>query len=297
MGSTEPERIRAEYLARLRRALRRLPADVREDAVAEVASHIEDEWQALGGDEPAMRDALERLGTPEGYGRDLALQLILLPSGGRASPARVVLAGLFWASTSLVGAAAVLCAALVLALGLGMVFVAVARLSGSDMMLIDARSYQFMSYRATQLRFPPAGWPPLAVALAGIVPALAFFAGLYRFFRGWLRSRLAQRALLPEQRQATVSNVPSPAAGQEVEPLPRGWERRAALATTAIALLSVIGCMLFTILGEMVSLGRGASLSLPADFFRTPLTFLAFLATLAFLGSPVLGLLWAVRRR
>ncbi len=279
----EMNRIQTEYLERLRHLLRRAPPAIREDALREVQSHIEDECQALGGGVPALRAVLERLGPPEEYGRDLALQLILARGGRQRSPARLVLAAVFWASTSLIGAVVVIAATFIFAFMLGMLVTAISRAFGNAMVLIDARNYQIFSYQAENLRFPPESWSPALIGLVGLLPALIIFTGLYRFLSLWVRSRMAQRGL------ALVTAELSPV-------FPPGWEGGALLAMLAFAVLGMGGCLLFSIISELVPIGRPGSVQLPGDFFRTPLTALAFVSGLVFLVSPVLGLLWAARR-
>ncbi len=290
MENPEAERIQAQYLERLRRMLRRAPAGVREDALREVQSHIEDEWQELGGDLPALEKALQRLGPPEAYGRDLALQLILLGGQDQRSPEmagarlrRLGLAALFWTSTSLLGSVVVICAALVGLFGLGMLLVAIVRLAGSPAYLIRADSFQAFGTNYERLAIPPDAWSPALVALVGLLPSALIFAGLYRFYFLWVRSRLATRGL------EMVSNR-RPLA------LPRGWERQALAAMTGFAFFGAAACMIFSTISSLVPVGHPGPLSLPEDFFKTPLTFLAFLSGLVFLCAPVLGLLWAARQ-
>jgi hypothetical protein len=78
--------------------------------------------------------------------------------------------------------------------------------------------------------------------------------------------------------------------------MPRGWERRAVLSMAVIAVLGMGGCLGFGLLGDLLPVGRAGVVSLPEDFFRTPVTVLAFVSMLIFLCAPVLGLLWAVRQ-
>jgi len=279
----EIDRLQAEYLGRLRAVLRRAPPEIRGDALSEVQSHIEDEWRALGGGLSALRTVLQRLGPPEEYGRDLALQLILLHGGRRRLAARLALAVVFWASTSLIGGVVVAGATLIFAFALGMLATAIARALGVPMMLVDATNYQVFSYHGQGLHFPPEAWSPAVIALVGLLPAVIIYTGLYRFLRLWIRSRLAQRGL------AFATTGRSPVA-------PPGWERRALLAILTFASLGLGGCLLFSILSELVPIGYPGTVRLPDDFFRTPITALAFVSGLVFLVSPVLGLLWAATR-
>ncbi len=280
--SHEGDRLQAEYLERLRRLLRRAPPEIREDALREVQSHIEDEWQAMGGDLPALRTVLERLGPPEVYGRDLALQLILLQRGDHRMPARLALAAIFWASTSLMGAVVMILSTLIFSLALGMLFVAIGRALGSSLVLLDFRDFQFFHYHVARWSFPPITWSPILIGLAGVIPAVAIFAGLYRFLSIWVRSRLGQSAL-----SRVITEQPSR--------LPLRWERHAVLAMLAFAILGLTSCLLFTMLGERIVVGNPSSMALPDDFFSNPVMVLAGLAGLVFLLSPVLGLLWAAK--
>ncbi len=290
MADTEAERIQSEYLGRLRRTLRNAPAQVGEDAIREVQSHIEDEWHALGGDTPSLRTVLERLGAPEEYGRDLALQLMLnRPSGGN----RLIMLGwatLFWASTSLLGSIVALCGGLMFGFGLGMVFVAIERLLGNHTWLINSVGLEVFGWRAERVLFPPDSWPPALVAVAGLIPTIVFFALIYSLLSAWLHSRLALRGLAVNV-QAPAGAVPAARRERAAHDL----EHRAILPMVLFAILGLVSCIVFTILSEMITIGRYTHLSLPADFFRTPLTFLTLVGALIFLASPALGLWWATR--
>lgn len=279
----ESLRLQAEYMERLRRLLRRAPTEVREDTLREVRSHIEDEWQALGGDLTALRTVLHRLGPPEEYGRDLALQLILMSGGKRRSPGRLVLAAIFWASTSLLGGVVLIGSTIVFVFTTGMLFTAVVRALGIPVMLFDARQFQFFHYRAEQVSFPPLTWSPALIGIVGLLPAVLIFAGLYRFLSLWVHSRMAQAGLA----LVTVEHPPV---------LSHGWERRAMMAMFAFAVIGLSSCVLLTMLSQVIPIGHPGTLRLPDDFFRTPLTALAFIGGLVFLVSPVLGLLWAAKR-
>ncbi len=282
MANIETERIQAQYLERLRRMLERAPADVREDAVREVQSHIEDEWRALGGDLASLHAVLERLGPPESYGRDLALQLILTPIRGQRSWIRLGSAALFWASTSLVGAAAVLLVALTLGFAVGMLGVGIARLFGSRVMLINAAGYRVLTFQGERVSFPPLAWSPLEIIIVGLVPALVVLGSLYALSSVWLHSRLAARGL-----DAVIA--------PESRPLPSGWERSARFSMILVAIAGLGSCILLVLLGNLVGIGRPGHLDLPADFWRSPVGILAFLSLLVFFSSPVLGLLWSTR--
>lgn len=61
-----PDRLVEDYVQRLERAARHLPADRREELVLEIREHIDQVLNETGShDELAIRNALERLGPPE----------------------------------------------------------------------------------------------------------------------------------------------------------------------------------------------------------------------------------------
>lgn len=283
MANTPVEQTQTEYLQRLRAILRRAPADIREDALREVQTHIEDEWQALGGDNKAMQQVLKRLGPPETFGRDLALQLMLQRGRQQRSPWQLAKAVIFWTSTSLLGSLLVLTTAMFVVFGLGMVFVALVRMNNHSAFLIQADYVQMFGKSNQSIEFPPESWSPGLIALVGLVPAIFTLTVLNRFLKKWVRSRLVTHGL-------TLFAEEPPHA------LPRGWERHAIRSMIVFALIGLSSCLLFTIFSELLPIGHPGRVSLPQDFFRSPLTLLAFLSGLVFLSAPVLGLLWAARR-
>jgi hypothetical protein len=278
----EINRLQSQYIERLRRVLRRAPADIREDAIREVQSHIEDEWRNLGGGQPGLCTVLEHLGPPEEYGRDLALQLILLSKGKRPNPVRLAAAAFFWACTSLIGGAVMILSVLVFGFAVGMLVVAIARAFGSSLALIDIRNSTIFHYQIEQWSFPPTTWSPVLIGLVGLIPAVIIYVLLYRFLSLWVRSRLGQTGLaLVTSERPTL--------------LRPGWERRALLAMLAFAVLGFTSCVLFTRLAEWVIVGNPNSSALPNDFYRSPALVLAYISFLVFLLSPILGLLWAAK--
>ncbi len=283
MANTPVEQTQAEYLERLRAILRRAPADIREDALHEVQTHIEDEWQALGANEAAMQQVLERLGPPEAYGRDLALQLMMMRGRQQRSPWQLVKAVIFWASTSLLGSLLVLTTTMFILYGLGMVFVALVRMNNNTAFLIQSDSMNIFGLKNQTLAFPPESWSPGLILLVGLVPAIFTLTILNRFLKKWVRSHLVAHGLNLFAEESTLA-------------LPQGWEQRAIRSMVVFALIGSGSCLLFTIISELLPIGQPGQVSLPQDFFRSPLTLLAFLSGLVFLSAPVLGLLWAARR-
>lgn len=283
MAKTPHEQIRDEYLQRLRGILRRAPADVREEALREVQTHIEDEWQALGGGEEVMQTVLERLGPPESYGRDLALQLILQGSGKRRPVLTRIKGVLFWASTSLLGSLLVLVAAVFIIFAIGMIFVALARLGDKSIYFLQADAIEMSGLSATNIYFPSDSWAPWQIFVVGLAPAIAALLVLNRFLTQWSRSRLVARGL-------------GLLTGQSNQVMPPGWERKAVRSIVVFALIGGGSCLLFTIFSGILPLGQPGNISLPQDFFRNLSTFLAFIGGLILICAPVLGLLWAARK-
>jgi uncharacterized membrane protein len=276
----EINRLRAQYINRLRRVLRHAPLEIREDAVREVQTHIEDEWRVLGGGLESLRTVLEHLGQPEEYGRDLALQLIL-SHRGKWPMSRLAVAAFFWTTTSLIGSIVVVFSLLVISFAMGMLVVAIARTFGSSLAIIDIRNSSIFGHHIEQWNFPPVTWSPILIGLVGLLPAVIIFVLLYRFLARWVRSRLGQTGL------ALVAN-------DRRIVLLQGWERSALLAMLAFAVLGLTGCVLFTGLAERIVVGNPSSHALPNDFYRSPALALAYISILVFLLSPFLGLLWAV---
>jgi len=64
----------------------------------------------------------------------------------------------------------------------------------------------------------------------------------------------------------------------------------------AFAGIGLAGCMVFSIVSGLLPIGQAGTVSLPEDFFRSPLIVLALLSGLVFLCSPGLGMLWAAYR-
>lgn len=272
MGEREYDRLYTEYLNRLRRQLRGVPDAIREDAVREVQAHVDDGCRESGGDVAALQVVLQRLGPPEDYGYDLGLQLMVQAARRQWSLPMLAWAGLFWASTSLVGAVAALGSLVLYVAGLAFLADGVVRVLGLSVSIV---SWNGVTY-------PPA-WPPLVNLALGAVLVVLVTGLLRRMVSAWGRSRLAARGLAPSTAQPTAA-------------LPPGWDRHATSTMAVVALLGLGSCAVFGALGRLYPLGYSGSMSLPQDFFKNPLTVLAFLGILVFLASPALGILWVTRR-
>jgi hypothetical protein len=274
MGESEIERAKTEYLQRLRHQLRRVPASLRKDAIHEVQAHIEDGCRQSPDDPAALHAVLERLGPPEEYGHDLGLQLLLQANRAHPSLNLLIWTGIFWASTSVVGAFVIVGAVLVYVLGLAFVVDGLVRLISP-------------SAHLTMIRFNdsvliPAWWPPLNM-LTGILILYGLTYALIFLVRRWSLGKLSRRGLVVTLNRESIV-------------LPKGWERRASVAIIMAAIMGFLGCSIFGAIGGLLPIGRSGPMSLPQDFFKNPFTFIAFLGMMVFLLSPVLGILWAARR-
>ena len=274
MGESEFEQMQAEYLKRLRHQLRGIPSALREDAICEVQAHIEDGCRQNGNDVTALQAVLERLGPPEEFGHELGLQLMLQANRIHPSLNMLVWTGLYWASTSIVGMFVILGATFLYLLGFAFLADGFARLLYPSMSLA--------LIKMNDIAYPPPWWPPLNM-FTGILIICLLTIAVVLIVRGWGRGSLGRRGLV-----ATLN--------RETLVLSKGWERRATLTITVMALAGLFGCSIFGALGGMVPIGRYGTMVLPNDFFKNPFNFIAFLGALTFLLSPVLGILWAVWR-
>ena len=274
MGESEFERVKREYLQRLQHQLRRVPAALREDAIHEVLAHIEDGCRQSPNDLADLQAVLRRLGPPEEYGRELGMQLLLQANRAHPSLNLLIWTGIFWASTSVVGAFVVVGATLFYILGLSFVIDGLVR-------LIDPSTHLTM-IRLNDTVVIPAWWPPLNILTGTLILYLMTY-GLFFIVRGWGQPKLSRRGLAVTLNRDTIV-------------LQKGWEGRATVAIIMTAIFGFLGCSIFGEIGGLLPISRSGPMSLPGDFFKNPFTFLAFLGMMAFLLSPVLGILWAARR-
>jgi hypothetical protein len=283
MANKEAKESKEKYLDRLRHILRNAPPEIREDVILEVETHIDDKWRSLGGKPHTLKQVLQQLGSPDEYGKDLAFQLMLFRGRQQRSVKLLLLAALFWITSSLIGAATMIFLTLISGYALGMVFVAMERLRGGSIGLIDSTGFRFFSYSMERFYFPPETWHPAIIGLIGLFPPLVAFSGLYLFYIKWARSRLTGHGLSIIMKDDSVL-------------LSHGWEHRAILTMLAFGIVGLSGCAFFSVASNMISIGQPGSLQLPADFFKTPLSVFAFFGFLVFLISPILGLLLAARQ-
>lgn len=274
MADNEFEQVREDYVHRLQRQLRRVPLALRQDAVHEVLAHIEDGCRQAPGDVNLLRVVLERLGLPEEYGHELGLQLLLQANRAHPSLQLFLWIGLFWASTSLVGAFVMVGASLVYIFGL-------AFLADGLIRLIDP-STTLKMIQVNDASLIPA-WRPLINIVIGVFIISLLTLGLISLLRKWSRGKLSRRGLAASLRQETVV-------------FPKGWEHRTTWAVLLTAAAGLLGCSLFGALGGLFPIGNYGPMSLPQDFFKNPLTFLAFLGGIVFLVSPLLGIIWVAWR-
>ncbi len=86
-----------DYLRRLEAAAGDLPRERRKELVAEIEEHVEAALAESGDDKPAVRDVLERLGSPEEIAALIVLSVsFVLPGAGYLIGAGLVLASKAW---------------------------------------------------------------------------------------------------------------------------------------------------------------------------------------------------------
>ncbi len=112
-------RLREDYLVRLRRALEGVSADVVDEAVDEISTHIDDALAARpDGGEDELLDVISRLGPPEVYARDLGLYLMVDRGFRLWSVRHMIGSARFWALSTVAGAAVVMIFGLMFAFAL-----------------------------------------------------------------------------------------------------------------------------------------------------------------------------------
>ncbi|MEO8690951.1 MAG: hypothetical protein ABI611_22395 [Solirubrobacteraceae bacterium] len=167
-----------DYLRRLEAAAGDLPRERRKELVAEIEEHVEAALAESGDDKPAVRDVLERLGSPE----EIAAAAGVAPERGRLERAALIVLSV---SFVLPGAGYLIGAGLVLASkawtgreqAIGLLLSPFVVLAGAIVVLVGASS------AASGDSFD-SGLGPLEIAVLAVV----FLAGLLA--AAYLSSRL-----------------------------------------------------------------------------------------------------------
>ncbi len=261
-------------LKRLRHQLRAVPSSLREDALQEVQAHIEDGCSLHPEDVSVLQAVLDRLGPPEEYSHELGLQLMLQANRAHPSINLLVWTGVFWASTSIFGALVMVAATIIYIIGLSFLFDGIIRLVSPNVNLTMIRLNDFV--------LVPAWWPPVNL-IVGILIIYLFTCALIFLVRRWSQGKLSRRGLaVTLKRDALV--------------FAKGWEWRTTGTIFVTAFMGILGCSIFGAIGGLFPFGQSGPMSLPKDFFKNFFTFLAFIGGMAFLLSPVLGIVYSTWR-
>lgn len=264
----EAARLRDDYLARLRRALRGVSRDTSEEIEREIAGHIEDALAARPErDIGALLDVLERLGPPEAFAPDLGLYMMVDRGYRTWSVRHMVGSARFWALSTAVGATVVLI--------FGAMYASALAIAAAGLLRLASEAVGGAQW---PLPVPLAGIPTTALLIGGPV-ALAAITVHLRWFIG----QYVRRAR------------PEPWAGDD----DADWSDRAARLVVAFALA---GLVLLAAAGLLAGAARledgGLVLRLrPPEAPLSLASLVGALGLLVYFLSPVLGILAAARGR
>jgi hypothetical protein len=261
--SPEMQRIVEDYLARLRRAMRGVTPDVVDEVTREIRAHIDDALSARRANSVSdLLDALDRLGPPEEYARDLGLYMMVDRGYREWSLPHMVRSTAFWALSTVVGAVVVLIFGLLYALAGGLVLAGGQRIVAPHLVL----------------PLPPV-LPGLAGGLlvaAGVV-GIAVVTLMVRWFIG----------------QYVLSARPHALGGAEAD---SDWAVRTSRRIIMLALAGLVITLLAGVAGGVDRLSPPYALRWPDDYFGSVAGFASFAGLTLLLLSPALGLAWTVMR-
>jgi len=260
-------RLRADYLVRLRHALRGVSRDTALEIEREIAGHIEDAMAARPqADIGSLLDVLERLGPPETYAPDLGLYM-MVDRGYRAWSVRhMVGSARFWALSTAVGAIVVLI--------FGAMYAAALAVTGAGILRL---ALDVIGNGAWSIPAPLHAVPTTALVIGGPA-ALAAITVLLRWFIG----QYVRRAR------------PGPWSDDDGD-----WPERAA---RSVALFALVGLTLLAAAAVLAGAARLEDGGLVLRL-RPPTAPLSLSSVVGLVGlllyflSPVLGILTASRQR
>lgn len=264
--NAEQARIRDDYVARLRRALRRVTPDVAGEAEQEIRAHIEDalaarETQTVG----ALLDVLERLGPPEEYAPDVALYMMVDRGYRDWSLRHMIGSARFWALSTAAGAIVVLIFGLLYALVLAAIAAGIQQ-AVADLVRPDGRAYHVLPGVAT--------WPLLTVgpaALLALTAVLRWFIGQY-----------VQRAR------------PMGLGGEDGE---GAWARQTQRAILTLALIGLVVTVVGGLLAQGLRFEQSCRVYVDAAALRSPMALVGYVGLALFFLAPVIGLILGLRVR
>ncbi|MEO8083952.1 MAG: hypothetical protein ABI780_09030 [Ardenticatenales bacterium] len=267
--NAELARIRDDYLARLRRALRRVTPDVAGEAEQEIRAHIEDalaarETQTVG----ALLDVLERLGPPEEYAPDVALYMMVDRGYRDWSLRHMIGSARFWALSTAAGAIVVLIFGLLYALVLAAIAAGIQQ-AVADLVRPDGGAYHVLPGVAT--------WPLLTVgpaALLALTAVLRWFIGQY-----------VQRAR------------PMGLGGDGGEDGEGAWARQTQRAILTLALIGLVVTVVGGLLAQGLRFEQSCRVYVDSAALRSPMALVGYVGLALFFLAPVIGLILGLRVR
>lgn len=264
--NAEQIRIRDDYLARLRRTLRRVTPDVAAEAEQEIRAHIEDALAARGSSTVgALLDVLERLGPPEDYAPDVALYMMVDRGYRDWSLRHMIGSARFWALSTAAGAVVVLIFGLLYALVLAVIAAGVQHVV-ADLFRPDGRAYHVLPGVAT--------WPLLTAGPAALVALTAVLR--------WFIGQYVQRAR------------PMGLGGEDGE---GAWARQTQRAILTLALIGLVVTVVGGLLAQGLRFEQACRVRVDAAALRSPMALVGYVGLALFFLAPVIGLILGLRVR
>lgn len=266
--NTDMQQTVDNYIVRLRSAMRGASTDVVSEVEREIRAHIDDALAARPAPTPAeLSSVLERLGSPEEYGRDLALYMMVDRGYRHWSLPHMLRSTVFWAVSTVAGAVVVLTFGILYALAL-----AAATAAALAVLAPALGGPPWAAPLLAQFGGLPA-WLPLigsSAAVVGLTLMVRWFVGQYVWYA---RPHVA---LVPAQDQ--------------------GWARR-----TERRILAIAGSGLGITLAAGFASGAyrfeaGFRPHLPPDFLSSPLAMISGLGLALLVLGPILGVAWSIFR-
>jgi hypothetical protein len=252
-------RIRDDYVARLRRSMHGAPADLIDEAEREIVAHIEDAMAAREAPTVGMLlDVLAKLGSPEVYGRDLALYMMVDRGYRKWSLPDMFRSTAYWAFSTIVGGVVVLIFG---ALYLGGSALVVLGLFNPVIQGLDPLGGT-LGHRPSAVLLLMGG----AFALAGTTSLVRVFVGQY--------VRRARPLVL---------------AGEHAD---SGWVERTSRRILSVAVIGLVITLPAGFLSGAYRLDPGGLPHFPPAFDRSPLAWLSAIGLFTLLLAPVIGLYW-----
>lgn len=275
--NVELNRIRADYLARLRRALRRVTPDVAAEAEQEIGAHIEDALAARGQlTVGALLDVLERLGPPEAYAPDVALYMMVDRGYREWSLRHMIGSARFWALSTAAGAVVVLIFGLLYAFTLAAVAAGVQHVL-SDIVTPDGGGFHVLP--------GVSAWALLTVGptvLVGLTAVLRWFIGQY-----------VQRARPMGFGSEDVGDGEDRGRADSE----RAWASQTQRAILTLALIGLVVTVVGGLLSQGIRIEQACRVHVDPAALRSPMAVVAYAGLALFFLAPVVGLILGLRIR